>query len=181
MAREEEVKQRGIPWRDTSSFVSTYYSILTAMAGAILVLAIGDPAIKDCWYLPVGLLSLSLTALIWGLEKCGEAIDEDDVDKYLAWLLAYDFGTLAMFFGIASYILVHYRPTWTIFIGILILTTIASWKWLKDIRFLLFVVDAEYKEYRDELLGNCQPEKDPDWLMHLLAFFRHLRSGRGKE
>jgi len=58
-----------IPWRDNSSFVATYYSNLTAMVGAILALAIGDPEIKNSWYLPVGLLSVSMILFIWGLQS----------------------------------------------------------------------------------------------------------------
>ena len=151
------------------------------MVGAILALAIGDQEIKDSWYLPVGLLSASMIFFILGLEKCLDAIDEDDIDKYLAWLLAYNLGTVAMFFGIATYIVLRYRPTWEIFIVIQVLTIIASSKWLCDLWYLLFKGEAEYESYRQELLGDRQPEKDPDWLMHLLRFSRQLRSRKGKK
>jgi len=181
MTNEKEARQKGIPWRDSLPFVSTYYSILAAMAGAILALAIGDQEIKDTWYLPVGLLALSMIFFIWGHEKCVDALDEDDVDKYLAWLLIYNLGTVAMFFGIATYIVLHYRPPWAIFVVILILAVIASWKWLCDIRYLLFQGEAEYEAYRGELLGKRQPEKDPDVLMHILHFFRQLRKGKAEE
>ena len=178
--KEKEARPKGIPWRDNSSFVETYYSIMTAMVGAILALAIGDEKIENSWYLPVGLLALSMTCFIWGLEKCNEAMDEDDVDKYLAWLLAYNFGTVFMFFGIATYIVRHYRPTWPIFIVVLTLATIASSKWLYDICFLFFKDETEYEAYREELLGNCKPEKDPDWLMRSQKKLRRLQ-GRKDE
>lgn len=116
-----------------------------------------------------------------GPAKCFDAIDEDDVDKYLAWLLFYNLGTVAMFFGIATYIVLHYRPTWEIFIVIQILTIVGSSKWLCDLWYLLFKGEAEYEAYREELLGDRRPEKDPDWLMHLLRFFRQLRSRKDKE
>lgn len=172
MTKEKEVIKKGIPWRDSSTFVVTYYSILTAMVGAILALAIGDPEIKNSWYLPVGLLALSMMSFILGLEKYGEAVDEDDVDKYLTWLLIYNLGTIAMFFGIATYIVRHYRPTWAIFFAVLISAAIASRKWLCDILFLLFAGDANYDAYREELLGNRRPEKDPDWQMYVHGLFR---------
>ena len=173
--KEGESGQKHIPWRDSLSFVFTYYSILTAMVGAILALAIGDNAISHSWYLPVGLLSLSMFSFISGLEKCGEAMDEDDVDKYLASLLLYNLGTALMFFGISTYVVMHYRPTWTVFAIVQLLAMAASWKWLCDIIYLLFKGETEYQAYREELLGNCQPQKDPDWLMRIHAFFRGLQ------
>lgn len=181
MTDENEARQKCIPWRDSSSLVSTYYSILTAMTGAILALAIGDQEIKDSWYVPVGLLAFSMISFIWGHEKCIDAMDEDDVDKYLAWLLVYNLGTVAMFFGIATYIVLHYRPPWAIFAVILILAAAASSKWLCDICFLLFAGEAEYEAYREELLGQCQPEKESDWLMRIHHFFRRLRMRKAEE
>ncbi|MGA3334334.1 MAG: hypothetical protein ABSC62_09245 [Terracidiphilus sp.] len=181
MTNEREARQKGIPWRDNSSFVSTYYSILAAMAGAILALAVGDQEIKASWYLPVGLLAFSMICFIWGHEKCADALDEDDVDKYLAWLLAYNFGTAAMFFGIATYIGFHYRLPWTVFVAILILAVAASWKWLHDIGYLLFKGEVEYEAYREELLGLRQLEKEPDWLMCIHRFFRLLRKGKAEK
>jgi hypothetical protein len=180
MAKMDETRPVCIPWRDNCSFVSTYYSILTAMVGAILALAISDKEIKDSWYAPVALLAFSMASFIWGLEKCGEAVDEDDVDKYLAWLLIYNLGTVAMFFGIATYIGLHYRPTWAIFITIQILAAIVSWKWLHDIWYLLFQGEGEYQAYREGLLGIRQPEKYPDALMYLLGFFRRFQMRKAK-
>jgi hypothetical protein len=181
MTDERQHGKKGVPWRDNSSFVSTYYSILTAMVGAILAVAIGDQELKGSWYLPVGLLALSMTFFIWGHEKCLDALDDDDLDKYLAWLLIYNFGTVAMFFGIATYIVIHYRPPWVVFAVILILAVFASWKWLCDIWFLLFAGETDFEAYRKELLGLCRPKKEPDALMHLFWFFRRLKKRKAEE
>jgi hypothetical protein len=121
-----------------------------------------------------------MTLLILSLEKFGDAMDEDDVDKYLAWLLFYNLGTALMFFGIAEYIALHYRPAWAIFFVIQILAISASWKWLHDILYLLFQGEAEFEAYREELLGTRQPEKDPDWLMNLLSIIRRFMTKKTK-
>lgn len=185
MNRDQEASRKLIPWRDNSSFVATFYAILTAMVGAILALAIGDPKIERNWYWPVGLLALSMVALIWGHEKCGDAMDEDDVDKYLASLLAYNFGTVAMFFGLAAYIGLHYWPAvdqpknhagLPQLIAMLAAATAVSQKWLKDIGYLLFKNQVDYEAYREELLGDRKPEKEPDWLMRIHGFFRRLHN-----
>ncbi len=174
MIQDQQTKQRAVPWRDNFSFVTTFYSILTAMVGAFMALAIGDKEIATSWYCPVSLLALSMFLFILGFEKYGDAVDENDVDKYLAWLLAYNTGTIAMFFGIASYIVLHYHVSWLLFAIILIAATFASWKWLYDIGYLLFTSEARYQAYREELLGNCPPEKESDRLMKAHGFIRWL-------
>jgi hypothetical protein len=155
------------------------------MVGAILALAIGDPKIERNWYWPVGLLALSMVSFIWGLEKCGEAMDEDDVDKYLAWLLAYNLGSVAMFFGLATYIGLHYWPAvdqpnnqagLTRIIAMLAAAIVVSQKWWIDIWFLLRANQVEYEAYREELLGDRKPEKELDWLMRLHGFFRRFQN-----
>jgi peptidoglycan/LPS O-acetylase OafA/YrhL len=185
MNQDRKAGLKAVPWRDNSSFVATFYAILTAMVGAILALAIGDPKIEKNWYWPVGLLALSMVSFIWGLEKCGEAMDEDDVDKYLAWLLAYNLGSVAMFFGLAAYIGLHHWPAVNqpnnkaglpLLIALLAAAIVASWKWWEDIGFLLFANQVKYEAYREELLGDRKPETELDLLMRLHGFFRRFHN-----
>lgn len=184
MHKDRQVSLNVVPWRDNSSFVATFYAILAAMVGAILALAIGDPKIERNWYWPVGLLALSMVSFIWGLEKCGEAMDEDDVDKYLAWLLAYNLGCVAMFFGLAAYIGLHYWPAvdqpnnragLPLLIAMVAAAIFFSQKWWKDIWYLLSANQGEYEAYREELLGDRKPERELDWLMRLHGFFRRFQ------
>ena len=181
MKNDQETNRKYTPWRDNSPFVTTFYAILTAMVGAILALAIGDKEIAGVWYWPIGLLALSMISFILGLERCGEAMDEDDIDKYLAWLLIYNFGSIAMFFGIASYMGMHYHVSWTLLIIILLVALVASLKWIRDIYFLIFASDADSEEYREELLGNRLPQKQWDLVMHLYVFCRRMHKRKDKE
>ncbi len=149
------------------------------MVGAIMALAIGDQEIKANWCWPIGLLLLSVVLFISGIEKYGEAVDENDINKYLTWLLAYNAGTVSMFFGITTYIGLHYHVRLTVFVAILAIASATSWKWLQDSCFLLFINEESYEEYRQELLGNREPEEDRDWLMTLHGFIRkHFHRGR---
>lgn len=181
MSKDPERTPAVIAWRDSSPFVTTFYAVLTAMVGAILALAIADKEIAAHWYYPVSLLAFSMCSLIWGLEKCGEAVDEDDVDKYLAWLLPYNLGSVAMFFGIATYIALHYHVNRVLLTTILILATFASWKWIYDVWFLLFKGNHGYNAYREELLGKRPPERESDPIVALHRFFRGLHERKGKE
>jgi len=183
--QDRKASRETIPWRDNSSFVATFYAILTAMVGAILALAIVDPRIERNWYWPVGLLGLSMISFIWGLEKCGEAIDEDDIDKYLAWLLVYNLGSVAMFFGLATYIGLHFWPAvdhpsnkagLPLLIAMLAAATVTSWKWWNDILFLLFANQVDYEAYREELLGDREAERELDVIIRLHGFFRRFQS-----
>jgi hypothetical protein len=181
MSNNQETNRKETPWRDNSSFVTTFYAILTAMVGAFLALAIGDKEIATVWYCPIGLLALSMISFIWGLERCGEAMDEDDIDKYLAWLLVYNFGTIAMFFGVATYISMHYHVSWTLFFFLLLVALVASWKWVDDIRFLIFASDADSEKYRAELLGNRLPQKQLGLVVRLYGFCRKMHTGKVEE
>jgi len=151
------------------------------MVGAVLALAIGDKEIAAVWYWPIGLLALSMISFIVGLERCGEAMDEDDVDKFLAWLLVYNSGSVLMFFGIATYIGMHYHVSWILLVIILIVAFVASLKWLRDICFLIFATDADSEEYREELLGNRPPQKQLDSVMLLYEFCRKMHRRKVKE
>jgi hypothetical protein len=179
MSENIGTKGKAVPWKDNSSFVTTFYSVLTAMVGAIMALAIGDQEIKADWCWPIGSLFLSVVLFILGIEKYGEAVDEDNIDKYLPWLLAYNVGTVAMFFGIATYVGLHYHVKLAAFLAILAIAFATSWKWLKDSYFLLFENEDSYEAYRQELLGNREPEKDRDLLMMLHGFIRKHLHGRG--
>ena len=185
MNQDRTVIRKAVPWRDNSSFEVTFYAILTAMVGAILALAIGDPKIERNWYWPVGLLALSMVSFILGLEKCGEAMDDDDVDKFLAWLLVYNLGSVAMFFGLATYIGLHYWPAidqpnnkagLPLLIAVLAAAIVASRKWWKDILFLLFADQVEYGAYREEQLGDRKPERELDLIIRLHGLFRRFQN-----
>jgi hypothetical protein len=84
-----------------------------------------------------------------------------------------------MFFGIATYIGLHYHLGLTTFLVILVIAFAASWKWCKDTYFLLMANEESYEAYRQELMGNRTPEKDRDFLMTLHGFFRRHRRDRG--
>ena len=116
-------------------------------------------------------------------------MDEDDVDKYLASLLAYNFGTVAMFFGLAAYIGLHYWPAvdqpnnragLPLLIAMLAAAVVFSQKWWKDFLYLLFANHVEYEGYREELLGGRKPEKELDLLMRIHGFFRRLQNKKNE-
>jgi hypothetical protein len=172
---------KNIPWRDNAFSMMALYSILTGMVGVFLAVIIPDKEIEDNWYWPVGLLSLSIICFVLGTEKYSDALDEDDVDKHLSWFLVYNFGVILMFFGIAAYIFLHYHLCFPIYktdeywnLIPFLVAFIASYKWLKDIYYLLFQNTKDYEEYKKELLGRKRPKLDPDWLMKLHVDIRKL-------
>jgi hypothetical protein len=166
------------PWKEHAFSMTTLYSILTAMVGILLAVIITDKEMINCWYCPISLLSLSFIFFVWGIEKLSDALDEDDVDKYLAWFLSYNAGVIAMFFGIADYIYLHYHLCFSVYCADgkfcingfwslipFIVALIASKKWIKDSFNLIFDNNNKYDTYRDELLGITSPDEDRDCLM----------------
>ena len=183
------INNKNIPWKDHAYSMTTLYSILTAMVGVLLAVIITDKEIIDHWHWPVSLLAFSFICFIWGVEKLSDALDEDDVDKYLTWFLAYNTGVILMFFGIAAYIFLHYHLHSSVscsdgnlcinsFSHLIpfVVAFLASWKWIKDNWYLFCRKKKDYDEYREELLGK-NPEKDPDWLMKFHQFIRRLIHG----
>jgi hypothetical protein len=178
-----------IPWRDNSSSMMTLYSILSAMVGAVLAIAITDKEINDYWIWPISLLSFSLICLITAIEKFSDALDENDVDKYLTWLMFYNVGVISMFFGIASYIYIHYHLCFIKISGNLLYINnvlhcipyfaaiIVSSKWISDFFELLFGNRKGYEDYRKELLGDIKPKVDPDLFMKIHRFLRKHLNG----
>ena len=153
---------RKTPWIDNAFSMATLYSILTAMVGVLLAVIIPDTEIKNDWQWPIALLAISFICFIWGTEKLSDALDEDDVDKYLAWFEVYNFGVVMMFFGMATYICLHYHLDFRGF-GLIVfgIAFFASWKWVKDFIDLICYSDEKYGQYRKELKGNLKPERDP--------------------
>ncbi|MGC8652701.1 MAG: hypothetical protein ACP5US_01785 [Candidatus Kryptoniota bacterium] len=70
--------------------MTTSYSIMTAMVGVLLAVIITDKEITNYWYWPTALLAISFICIALGVEKLSDSLDEDDIDKYLAWLLSYN-------------------------------------------------------------------------------------------
>jgi hypothetical protein len=164
-----------IPWRENATYMMTLYSILTAMVGIFLVVIIPDKDLSQKWCWPVSLLSFSLVAFVWGTEKFSDALEDNDVEKYLAWFLAYNLGVIVLFLGIACYICLHYHIGASI--TIYSLAIIATSKWIYDILFLLFINDNDYQDYRKELLGERIPKKQKDFLIRIHLFIRKILFG----
>jgi len=162
-----------IPWRDNAFSMATLYSILTAMVGVLLALIIADKEIKDDWHWPIAMLGVSFICFIWGTEKLSDALDEDDVDKYLAWFEVYNFGVVMMFFGMATYIYLHYQLLfWYDGLLIFVIAFIASLKWIIDFIDLIRYNNMKYDKYRKELKGDLPPEQDRDLIMNIFEWTR---------
>lgn len=174
---KEKNENRKIPWKESAFSMATAYSILTAMVGVLLAVIITDKKIDEYWYWPIGLLSFSFILFVLGVEKLSDALDENDVDKYLSWFLGYNFGVIFMFFGIATYIFLHYHLCINGYWYIFLIAVIASWKWIHDNFYLLFWGKEKYDIYRKELLGEIEPEKEKDLLMWLHQKERTLLLG----
>jgi|GEM_PF-320724 len=165
------------------------YTILAALSGALLAICVTDAKDDYTYFWPIGLLFVSIYSFIKGAEKFTDALDEDDVDKYLSWLLVYNLGTICLFFGVATFLIMHFKPDPKIeFLGslpflyihdfayyiFLLLASCASFKWVKDSCFLLFQSEEEYEQYRRELLGEVNIEPDHDRFMKLHKWIRKI-------
>ena len=160
-------------WHKNAETMIGSYSILAALAGVLLTAVILDTQIPHL-RAPVILFSASIILFILGIEKFGDALDEDDVDKFLAWLLAYNIGVITLFFGMAYFIIDHYQILYFWYWFIIVAAFASSLKWICDIYSLIFDNKEDYELYRNELLGKQTPKHQTDCLLWLHASIRKI-------
>jgi len=131
------------------------------------------------------LLSFFLFAI--SAEGTVTAYDEQDVVKFVYYLLWYDVGVILLGNAIGLVILVHFQQRistelpsvsppwlWTISVAIYLLALVVlQWRWIDDARWLLCASDAEFDTYCDELADRKQPASDRRPFMRLI-FRRRL-------
>ncbi len=155
------------PWRRNVESFIILYSILAALGGILLSTALLDVRLHfNVSIFLAFIFAFSIFTFILSAEKILDALDEDDIEKYLAWLLVYNIGSIILIAGIALLIYFHYfnKVIWW-HIGILIIIIIIlCYKWISDILFLLFKNEETYNDYKEELQGEKLPEPAKDWL-----------------
>jgi hypothetical protein len=165
-------KKEQQPWKINANSFLVLFSILAAVGGVFLALvfqAQPKTPLDTYWYLPVSFLVLSLILFIFSAEALTDALDEDDVKKYIATLVVYDFAVFCLLTGLYFAIFFQYVFNWfnvecpCLLIRVLILIvvdTCLTFRWCRHICWLLFEPRAVLQDYIDELCGDKPPTID---------------------
>jgi hypothetical protein len=180
-------KKQDPPWVKNSGSILIVYTILAAIATAILIYALAD---KDLIKFPNYLfieapLTFSIVLFIYSAEKITDAVDELDVKKLVYNFWIYNTAVVLLNFGLFSTIYLKFftPPTellskqFLYLLAFIIIFLLATKKWIGDFFWLLFKNKKGFHDYLQELEGNVEAEEDQGWGMYLFYLFRKKLRG----
>lgn len=181
----EPTKNTDIRWKKNAASVLVVYSILAAIASVILTTVIaadGSSALRAHWWATVLPLGLSIYLFIYTAEKITDALDEDDVYRYVSLFNFYNIAVILLFEGLIATIYFKYIYSergfdiWQIvYLGLTIIVFIIFiWRWIIHETWLLTVSASTFKAYIDELEERVTPEFDRHWGFALFMSLRKL-------
>ena len=160
------------PWRDDASSLLVVFSILAVTSGVILAIVLPDiDRFSSHWWLN-GIIFSLLAASLWLFISTGErvtdALDEDDVEKFVSLFIPYNLAVICLFTGtflaiysrcsIAAYIFPSCLSLRIMLCAVVVF--FVSSHWIGHIYWLISVSNYEYNNYLDELKGLKKPEYD---------------------
>jgi hypothetical protein len=179
----EPTRNSDVRWKKNAATFLIVYSILAAIASVILTTIIaGDTsyALKHYWWATVLPLAVAIFLFIYTAEKIVDALDEDDVYRYVSLFNFYNIAVILLFEGLFATIYLRYIFSECgfylrqfIYLALTIGVFIALiWRWLLHEKWLLTVSERTFEEYIDELEERVKPEFDRQWGYHLFMGIR---------
>lgn len=152
------------PWhKNAGNFI-----VSTSISAAISILVIGllfqgSCVVRKIDYLFDIAISLNVIALLIFIitaEAIAMAVEEDDVNKYIAYMLPYDIGVICLTISL-DLVLYQTYISWTCWGVVIAVSLLFCVPWVKWIHWLLFSKPHEFDKYKSELEGNPLPESGP--------------------
>jgi hypothetical protein len=156
------------PWKENIGYLLTVYSILGALSALLIGLVLQSGDFANSWKLPISFLSFSFFCLILAAEKTTDALDENDVEKYLFCLVFYNIGVTCLIYGISFIIYFKYFINVRLWAWVAV-TAIPALPWLRHLSYLFFKPEKEFRKYVEELGGT--EEIDRDWGIFIKLFY----------
>ena len=151
------------------------------MDGVLIALVIQDSIPDGYKIFELGCLILAFLFFAKSAEQTTNALDENDVRKYIYYLLWYNAGVILTGFSIAIIVYAHfnswlscylyqlipalYLTQWPMIAIFSTLTVIALFHWMNDFYWFISGDKTEIETYIDELEDRVKPELIRTWLM----------------
>ena len=180
-------------WQRNAGSQIVLDSIFAALAAIWVTFAIDDRDISNVLkFFEVACSLLSFFYFAISAEGTTSACDENDVVKFVYYLLWYNVGVILIGIAIGILVLSHFDPHFvrrvgaifwyvppaiiagSIHIGYAGLWLVLLWRWIVDSWFILCVSPEEFRSYIRELSDEAPPEFNRHWLMCRI-FKRRLR------
>lgn len=138
-------------WRDGCRAMTTVNGLFAGFSGALIgiTIKISPPDTLMDIVIIFGVLAFWLFA--WGAEKTTDALDENDVDKYVKSMWFYNFAVIIIFLSLA--ILLYSKTNSCLSF----ITFMLSCPWIVDILFLMN--KRKMCDYRTKLLASSHVER----------------------
>jgi len=182
-------KNQEKPWIKNAPSNILINSIFAALSGILITIVFQDTAhFEKNWYIPVVVLAVSFWLFALTAEMFATALDENDVNKYVFFMIPYNIGVILLIFAIVYLIyyrycsVIHVFGAWIV-LPITFLFSFYPWVW--DLTFLL-CNKKDFKNYLDELEGLIEPNKDNrEWFINkylgLKGLYCKTRKGNKKK
>jgi len=179
-----------LTWQRNAPGQITLNSIFAAMVGVLIALAIQD-SIPDGYKISeLGLLVLAFLFFAISAEQTTNALDENDVRKYVYYMIHYNAGVILTGVSVAIIIYAHFNrwlschlyqlfPSFYLTYVPLILffaalTVALLFHWIKDFFWFFRTSTDKIEDYLDELEDKVKPEYDRSLLMGLYCKWKKL-------
>ena len=146
-------------WIKNVSNLIAVNSIFAATAGVLFVLVLQDSLLSKSWYLPLPFL-FSFFIFSWTAERITDAIDKNNTEKHVAYMLPYNLAVILLFFGTCFIFLYKYELSFVsflIYLPILLLFWLVyrfTFLLLRILVILLFIGICFILFYRHSSLGE---------------------------
>jgi len=181
-----------VTWQKNAGSQIVLDSIFAALAAVWVTIVLTNPIQNmNAWFKGTEGFSSLTSFFLFSISAEGSltASDENDVIKYLYYLLWYNIGVILL--GLALTLFAYERmqhfiiaaledwPGIAHFLGLfdfaiyVIVMIVVLWRWICDARFLLCTDDAEFQSYVEELTDKRAPTQDHHCFMRCI-FGRRL-------
>lgn len=147
-------------WKENSNSLLVLYSILAATTGVFIGIILTEKClIESLYYVPLVILLLSFWIFIFSAEGMTDALDENDVFKYVAVIFLYNVAVILLISGILIiiYLKLHFHSCISCIILFIIILFLA-WHWIRDFGNLLFDNNTDHENYIRNLKNNLSVE-----------------------
>ncbi|MDD4531577.1 MAG: hypothetical protein PHH21_02635 [Candidatus Pacebacteria bacterium] len=160
--------------RDVSNLL-IINGIFTALSVILIPLVMqNDKAFGDNWLPPIILLIFTFGLFALVAAKMAEAVEQENIKKYVSYLFLYNLAVIMLFFSIGLIIYYHYLPSGTALYVLALSILIVSLPWIRDFFWMILVKKADFDKYIAGLKGEKEPQVDY-WMFSFTKMFWKLR------
>jgi fumarate reductase subunit D len=162
-------------WTKDAPNLLVINGIFTALSVILIPIVLQDNgALKQNWIAPIFLLIFTFGLFALTAAKIAEAVEQNNLQKYVSYLLLYNLAVILLFVSIGLVIYYHYSPSNKVLICLISSITLVCLPWIRDFFWLLFTSKKDFDKYLSGLRGDTEPQTDY-WIFSFTKLFGKIR------